>query len=79
MGEATLQPGDLVAMVTDGVTEATSPDGHEFGDDRVGEALRQRSGGSASFVLEGLVAAASSWAGAAGCHDDLTVLVLRAR
>ena len=38
VGEVTLGPGDLVAMVTDGVTEAWSPDDQEFGDDRVGEA-----------------------------------------
>ena len=31
-------------MVTDGVTEALSPDDEEFGDERVLEALRRRAG-----------------------------------
>jgi sigma-B regulation protein RsbU (phosphoserine phosphatase) len=79
VGEVTLQPGDVVAMVTDGVTEATSPDDREFGDDRVCEALRTLSVESASTVLAGLVAAVNEWAGAAGCSDDLTALILKAR
>jgi len=79
VGEVKLQPGDVVAMVTDGVTEATSPDDREFGDDRVCETLRTLSDGSASSVLEGLVAAVNEWAGAAGCADDLTALILKAQ
>ncbi|HSB62193.1 MAG TPA: SpoIIE family protein phosphatase [Vicinamibacteria bacterium] len=78
-GEVSLQPGDAVAMVTDGVTEANSPDEREFGDERVCETLRALSGRTASAILEGLVAAVNEWAGAAGCSDDLTALVLRAR
>jgi sigma-B regulation protein RsbU (phosphoserine phosphatase) len=66
-------------MVTDGVTEAASPDGEEFGDDRVCEALVRRSGGSAAAVLDGLVAAVDCWAGAGGLGDDLTALVLKDR
>lgn len=78
-GEVTLQPGDTVAMVTDGVTEALSPDDREFGDERVCGALRALLGGSASASLEGLVAAVNEWVGSAGCSDDLTALILKAR
>ena len=79
VGEVGLEPGDVVALVTDGVTEAMSPDEREFGDDRVGEALRTLSSGSAAAVLRGLVAAVSEWAGAGGFSDDLTALILKAR
>ena len=51
----------------------------EFGDNRVCEVLRTLSDGSASSVLEGLVAAVNEWAGAAGCADDLTALILKAQ
>ena len=74
-----LEPGDVVAMVTDGVTEANSPDEREFGDERVCEALCTLSGGSASTILEGLIAAVNQWAGAVGSSDDLTALILKAR
>jgi sigma-B regulation protein RsbU (phosphoserine phosphatase) len=79
LGEVRLDPGDLVAIVTDGVTEAMSPDDREFGDERACEALLARSPGSASDVLLGLVDAVDAWAGAAGFSDDLTALVLKAR
>ena len=38
-GELAFEPGDLLAVVTDGVTEALSPGGDEFGDERVRRAL----------------------------------------
>lgn len=78
-GVVELLPGDLVAMVTDGVTEAQSPDGEEFGDARVELSLSRSSAGSASQALQDLVAAVLQWAGAAGCSDDLTVLTLKAQ
>jgi sigma-B regulation protein RsbU (phosphoserine phosphatase) len=79
VGEVRLEPGDLVAMVTDGVTEATSPDDREFDDDRVFEALRGLSKLSASHVLGGLVAAVKQWAGGSGFGDDLTASILKVR
>ena len=77
-GEVALAPGELLAMVTDGATEALSPDEVEFGDERVEAALRGVAGETAGGALAGLLAAVQSWAGAAGCSDDLTALVLRA-
>jgi sigma-B regulation protein RsbU (phosphoserine phosphatase) len=78
-GELRLEPGDTVAMVTDGVTEANSEGEVEFGDERVCAALRALRGAGASAVLGGLLAAATAWTGPAGFADDLTALVLRAR
>jgi sigma-B regulation protein RsbU (phosphoserine phosphatase) len=77
-GEARLASGDVVAMVTDGATEAASPADDEFGDERVWDAVARSAGGSASDAVTGLVAAVDAWTGPAGCADDLTALVLRA-
>jgi sigma-B regulation protein RsbU (phosphoserine phosphatase) len=77
-GEATLCPGDLLAMVTDGATEAVSPDDLEFGDDRLSETVRACGRETAPVALHRILDAARSWAGPAGCSDDLTALVLRA-
>jgi phosphoserine phosphatase RsbU/P len=76
-GEVELGSGDLVAMVTDGATEANSIAGEEFGDERIEETLRGCAGRSAAFALEALVGAVIDWAGPAGCADDLTVLTLK--
>jgi sigma-B regulation protein RsbU (phosphoserine phosphatase) len=77
-GQVRLDPGDVVAMVTDGATEANSPDEREFGDERVCETIHTLSGGSAFEIKEGLVAAVNCWTGEAGSRDDLTVLILKA-
>ena len=71
--------GDLLAVVTDGVTEASDPRGDEFGDERVRRVLAESEGRGAAAVLSALVAAVDAWAGAAGCTDDLTALILGAK
>jgi sigma-B regulation protein RsbU (phosphoserine phosphatase) len=80
-GELALAPGDLVAVVTDGVTEAASPEDEEFGDERVCDAMRALagSGADAEGVLHGLLAAVERWTGEGRVGDDLTAVILRAR
>jgi sigma-B regulation protein RsbU (phosphoserine phosphatase) len=80
VGEIGLASGDLLAVVTDGATEAASSDDEdeEFGDGRVLDALAAAGGCEATEVLARLLAAVRDWAGPAGCADDLTALVLRA-
>jgi sigma-B regulation protein RsbU (phosphoserine phosphatase) len=70
--------GDLLAVVTDGATEAQNPAGEEYGDGRVRRALEASAGQGAAATLAALVAAVDAWTGAAGCTDDLTALILRA-
>jgi sigma-B regulation protein RsbU (phosphoserine phosphatase) len=76
-GTVELSHGDLVAMVTDGATEALSPGEEEFGDQRVEEALR---GGprSAPELVASLREAVRAWTHPLGCSDDFTALVLKA-
>jgi sigma-B regulation protein RsbU (phosphoserine phosphatase) len=76
--EIALAPGDLLAVVTDGVTEAASPAGEEFGDERVRRVLAETAGRGAAAALSALVDAVDGWTGAAGCTDDLTALILGA-
>jgi sigma-B regulation protein RsbU (phosphoserine phosphatase) len=73
-----LLPGDVLAVVTDGATEAMSPEGVELGDERVATALREAAAESASEILRRLVARVASWTGPAGCSDDLTALIIKA-
>ncbi len=78
VGQLRLAPGDLVAMVTDGATEALSPREEEFGDERICGVLHEATSSTAAGALRALVAAVNDWAGPAGCTDDLTALVLKA-
>jgi sigma-B regulation protein RsbU (phosphoserine phosphatase) len=75
--EVTLARGDVVAVVTDGATEALSPSDDEYGDERVGDLLGTLAGRDAPGILGGLLDAVEGWAGPRGCTDDLTALVLK--
>lgn len=77
-GEVRLESGDVLAAVTDGATEALSPDELEFGDERVCAALLAARETSAAAMVDSLVGAASCWSGSAGRSDDLTALILKA-
>jgi phosphoserine phosphatase RsbU/P len=78
IGEIELAPGDVLAMVTDGATEALSADEREWGDERLVEALATSGTPSAEQQIERLIQAVDLWTGARGCTDDLTALVLTA-
>jgi sigma-B regulation protein RsbU (phosphoserine phosphatase) len=80
VGEFVLAPGDVVAIVTDGVTEAVSPDDVEFGDERVCDVVRGLAHEDAAGLLSGLVGAVERWTGGSGRFaDDLTAVVLKAQ
>jgi sigma-B regulation protein RsbU (phosphoserine phosphatase) len=80
VGAIELEPGEVVAMVTDGATEALSPGDEEFGDDRVRDAIASAS--AAGLPADGVMRRVSKeirdWAGPGGCSDDLTLMVLKA-
>jgi phosphoserine phosphatase RsbU/P len=78
VAEIELAPGDVVAMVTDGATEALSADERELGDDRLVEALSTATTAAAELQIDRLIDAVNAWTAERGCTDDLTALVLRA-
>lgn len=78
VGTVELAAGDVIAMVSDGVTEACTEDDREFGERRLFDSLRVSREGSAEDVLGAIVDAVHAWTGPAGCGDDLTAVVLKA-
>ena len=75
---ARLVPGELVAIVTDGVTEAQRSGGDLYGAARVATLVGSIGATSpAAAVVDALMADVSSFAGDAAQGDDRTVLVLR--
>jgi serine phosphatase RsbU (regulator of sigma subunit)/pSer/pThr/pTyr-binding forkhead associated (FHA) protein len=72
-----LKPGDTVVMYSDGVTEAKSLDGSEFGEDRLVDLLQAHHGEPAGDVLRHIVDAVQAFATGAEQYDDVTALVVR--
>jgi serine phosphatase RsbU (regulator of sigma subunit) len=74
-----LEPGDLVVVCSDGVTEARNVANDEFGRDRMLEAVQSMHGAKSDLVLDQLLSAVNQFARGAPQADDITVLVLRYR
>ena len=76
-GEVSLQPGDLLALYSDGLTEAASKNGEEFGEQRLQVEIEKRSGESLAEIQAGVLEAVRKWAGDE-LEDDMTLLMVRA-
>jgi phosphoserine phosphatase RsbU/P len=73
----TLEPGDLLILYTDGISEAMTNDDEEWGDERMiasASALRNK---PAAEVLRAMFADADKFTAGAPQHDDMTLLVLQ--
>jgi serine phosphatase RsbU (regulator of sigma subunit) len=72
-----LDPGDVLVMYTDGVTEALNPAGEEFGEGRVRTCLDANRQRPPAELLDCLLSEVRTFAADAAQHDDVTALVLR--
>ncbi len=70
-----LQSGQVIALLTDGVTEAGVP--AEFGAERVIEYVREWRAAPAQQIAEGLYQAARSFAKDQPQEDDITIVILK--
>ena len=78
-GAVTLAPGDLLALFTDGVTEAPAPDGEQFGAGRLDELLRTAGERPLDAMLETVLDTLGNWSGDVAPHDDVTIVLARVR
>ncbi len=74
-----LKSGDTVLFYTDGLTEAHSEQGEEFGRQRVAAMLQHVCGLSADEAVRSLVHRVQKFTGNAPLYDDMTILAIKAR
>ena len=73
----TLEPGDIVILYTDGVTEAMNANGEEFGIEPLREIFAESPPRSAEEASATVFEAVSAFAGETPQSDDITCLTLR--
>ena len=73
----TLQPGDALLLVTDGVAECFNQHGEAFGEERLLELLESAGPIAAGRLLENLVAALDRFSDGVAASDDVTALMVR--
>jgi len=76
--DLSLDPGDLLVLTTDGVTEARGPDGSQFGQEAVIEAVRRRRRAkSVRDILVGLRGRLREFVDDQPQDDDMTIVLAR--
>ena len=76
-GTLTLETGDLLVAFSDGVTEALSLDGEEYGEQRLLDCVQANREKSPPEVLDSIFASVREFTAGAVQSDDVTALVLR--
>jgi len=71
-----LQPGDHLALFTDGVIEAANAEKEQFGIEQLEKILKGNAHSTASETLIGLREAVLSFSANAPQHDDITMMIL---
>jgi sigma-B regulation protein RsbU (phosphoserine phosphatase) len=70
-------PGHVLALCTDGITEAWNEKGEQFGRERVKQSLLRHAFGDASAILDGVMHDVFEFRGTAPQSDDLTLVILK--
>jgi serine phosphatase RsbU (regulator of sigma subunit) len=70
-------PGDLLLLVSDGITEAPDAEGRPYGDDRLFEVFERSRTLPASAIRDAILASVAAFTGHAPPLDDRTLLVVR--
>lgn len=72
-----LEPGDILALISDGIYEYARLDGEEFGEDRVAEVFRANCHLSMVELGTNLIKAVTDFGGDAPQADDITLVLVR--
>jgi serine phosphatase RsbU (regulator of sigma subunit) len=72
-----LRPRDVLLFYTDGVSEAESPTGEHFGQQRIERVVEANTERSAAEIMAAVIAGVQVWSGERGQSDDLTLVVLK--
>ena len=78
-GEITLNPGDMLALFSDGIPETQRLDDEEFGEERFQEYLVQERGSELQHLFSKLQIQLADFRGEAEVGDDVTLVTLRRR
>ena len=75
--EVRLNAGDLLAVYSDGVSEALTPTGEEYGDPRIQSVISPSWLEPSDAVLQAVLRSVREFAQEAPQNDDVTALIVR--
>jgi sigma-B regulation protein RsbU (phosphoserine phosphatase) len=72
-----LEPGDLLVLYTDGITEPENEYDEMFGEDRLIATIQRVLGRPNSEIIAEVFHAVEQWIHAPDSNDDMTILLVR--
>ncbi len=75
---ATIEPGQMLVLYTDGVTEAMNPSGEEYGGQRLVDAALRGRHLRARELIDFIHRDVIDWTDGKGAHDDVTFFIVKA-
>jgi serine phosphatase RsbU (regulator of sigma subunit) len=72
-----MEPGDILVLYSDGVTEAADPSGEDFGEQRLGELVASLKDRPSHEIMNAVHAAVGQFTQGAPPADDITVVIAR--
>ena len=76
-GRTQLQQGDVLVIYSDGVTEAVSPTGEEFGATRLYEVVSRNIEASAAGIRDRIESSLTKFAQGTSAADDITLVIVK--
>jgi phosphoserine phosphatase RsbU/P len=78
-GNIVLQPGDVLVMYTDGISEAINAEDQEFGEERLAATVAAAQTLAPAALITHIMAAADGFVGNASQYDDMTLVIAQCR
>jgi sigma-B regulation protein RsbU (phosphoserine phosphatase) len=75
--EIALQPGDVIVLFTDGITEAMNGDSDLFGDTRLRRLIEEHGHLDSGELRERILREIEAFVGGADQHDDMTMILMK--
>jgi sigma-B regulation protein RsbU (phosphoserine phosphatase) len=72
-----MEPSEVLVIYSDGVTEATDPQGDEYGEERLKVILRESRSGSADEILDAINTNLDVFRAGTPAADDITLVVVK--
>lgn len=76
-GRTQLQPGDVLVIYSDGVSEAINPGGEEFGPDRLCHVVSENLNATAAGIRDRIESALTTFVQGTPANDDITLVIVK--
>jgi phosphoserine phosphatase RsbU/P len=76
--EVTIEPGDMLVVFSDGITESENSFEEQFGEDRLIEAIQRTRDYSPESLVNEIYRSIEDWTGSKVPQDDMTLIIARA-